>query len=112
MKRWMMAGAALVLALTLGTVGTLAASPWCRGGQRDCLQNGVCDGSYCRYVDADGNGVCDNHNCRYTDSNGDGVCDNCACRYVDANGDGVCDNAGTCGGGQHHGSGGHHGGRC
>lgn len=64
MKRWMMAGAALVLALTLGTVGTLAASPWCRGGQRDCLQNGVCDGSYCRYVDADGNGVCDNHNCR------------------------------------------------
>ena len=96
MKRWMMAGAALVLALTLGTVGTLAASPWCRGGQRDCLQNGVCDGSYCRYVDADGNGVCDNHNCRWTDSNGDGV----------------CDNAGTCGGGQHHGSGGHHGGRC
>lgn len=46
MKRWMMAGAALVLALTLGTVGTLAASPWCRGGQRDCVQNGVCDGSY------------------------------------------------------------------
>lgn len=95
MKRWMMAGAALVLALTLGTVGTLAVSPWCRGGQRDCLQNGVCDGSYCRYVDADGNGVCDDHNCRYTDSNGDGV----------------CDNAGTCGGGQHHGSSGHHGGR-
>ena len=63
--------AALVLAI--GATTAFAAGGWHRAGG----SWSGCQGSYCRYVDADGDGVCDNRGagCRYTDADGDGVCD-------------------------------------
>ncbi len=126
MKKLMITAAVLTLVLTLGTTGALA----CRHRAAPCANIGAC-----AFVDADGDGICDNGDvhCAFVDLDGDGRCDNgdvhCP-RYGDADGDGVCDNCANrcthdrnshcaapsptvgrhCGG--HHGSSGHHHGRC
>lgn len=80
MKKIWMGLAAVVLVMTLGVTGALAAG---RQGQ------GL------RYTDTDGDGVCDYYGT------------NCGAGFVDADGNGVCDHYGT-GVGGHHGGG--HGG--
>ena len=80
MKKIWMGLAAVVLVMTLGVTGALAAG---RQGQ------GL------RYTDTDGDGVCDYYGT------------NCGAGFADSDGDGVCDHYGT-GVGGHHGGG--HGG--
>ena len=80
MKKIWMGLAAVVLVMTLGVTGALAAG---RQGQ------GL------RYTDTDGDGVCDYYGT------------NCGAGFADADGNGVCDHYGT-GVGGHHGGG--HGG--
>ena len=113
MKKIWMGLASVVLVMTLGVTGALAAGHHGQGLRHTAV---ISSGTYgtC-FVDADGDGVCDYHgtNCGtyFVDADGDGVCDyhgtNCSGYFVDADGDGVCDNYGT-GLGSHHGGG--HGG--
>ena len=81
MKKIWMGLAAVVLVMTLGVTGALAAG---RHGQglryTDANRDGICDyyGTGCGtgFVDADGDGVCDYRaGSAYSDRNGDGVCD-------------------------------------
>lgn len=120
MKKIWMGLAAVVLVMTLGVTGALAAG---RHGQglryTDTDGDGVCDyyGTNCGagFADSDGDGVCDYYGTGcgtgFVDADGDGVCDyhgtGWGAGFVDADGDGVCDHYGT-GVGCHHGGG--HGG--
>jgi len=96
MKRNMVIGIAVVLALTLALVIATAAFAQGPAGTQDGVRDLAGNGNCAAFVDADGDGVCDNagkgmgHAWGFVDENGDGVNDN----FVDADGDGVCDNAG------------------
>ena len=120
MKKIWMGLTAVVLVMTLGVTGALAAGH--HGRSTRYVSTSTSSVYYHHgtgFVDADGDGICDYHgaNCGtgFVDANGDGVCDyhgtNCGTGFVDADGDGVCDYHGTnCGTGlgSHHGGG--HGG--
>ena len=93
MKKIWMGLASVVLVMTLGVTGALAAGHHGQGLHHTAASSSGTYGTY--FVDANGDGVCDYHGT------------NCGGHFVDADGDGVCDNYGT-GLGSHHGGG--HGG--
>lgn len=133
MKKWILRGFAVVLA-----VGLCTASVYAAGGHHGFRL--TCEGcsvqphapQSCRYSDTDGDGLCDfcglaagvGHACR-GDADGDGLCDLCglaACSGHACRGDGICQvcgqTAGSCTCGGHHqrtqlfSTGGGHHGRC
>ena len=93
MKRNMVIGIAVVLALTLALVIATAAFAQGPAGTQDGVRDLAGNGNCAAFVDADGDGVCDNagkgmgHAWGFVDENGDGVNDN----FVDADKDGKCD---------------------
>ena len=81
MKKILVVTLAVIMMMSIGTIGAFAMG---YGGGRN-------------YVDADGDGICDNagNGRGYVDADGDGICDNAGNGrgYVDTDGDGICDNA-------------------
>ncbi len=89
MKRVFVGTIAVMLLLSMGLTGSIAAGSEAEQGKRfvDSDENGVCDlsGTFCHYTDADQDGVCDyrgtkQRECRrsFTDEGGDarGNCHN------------------------------------
>ena len=120
MKKIIAGIAALLIALSAGTTGVLAAGSGNGAGLAKqagtrSLSCRLLDGAAqryagnapagCRFTDADNDGICDFCGlgiCRdgnYVDENNDGICDLCGglgvCRggnYTDEDNDGICDN--------------------
>ena len=94
MKKLLVTGAALALALALGTSVYAAEVSG---------SNLLAPQATASFVDENGDGVCDNRGtgrgAGFVDEDGDGVCDNMGAGrgagFVDEDGDGVCDNMGA-----------------